>query len=59
MTKKKKIFSKKHKVWGIFVDCTECTRGCNGKSDDPCVNYKIKVPGEDGCFIGTIRRGVL
>jgi hypothetical protein len=39
----------------LFVDCTECNRGINGKDNDECsCGFKTKQPGLRGCFLGDI-----
>jgi len=50
----RKVASFYDKKGNLYVDCTECERGINGKDIDSCsAGWKRKKAGR-GCFIGTI-----
>jgi hypothetical protein len=39
----------------VYVDCSECTRGGNGKDADKCgAGGRIKRGDKGGCFMGTL-----
>lgn len=43
----------------MFVDCSECDRGGNGKAEEKCsCGWKVKRGKKGGCFMGTLLGGL-
>ncbi len=52
-------YSSKDSRGSVWVDCTECNRGVNGKDVDKCsAGHKHKIGGRGGCFIGKLIDGL-
>jgi hypothetical protein len=44
---------------GLFVDCSECERGGNGKAVDKCAcGWQKKRGKQGGCFLGKLLYGL-
>jgi hypothetical protein len=41
----------------LYVDCSECVRGGNGKDKDCSGGWTIKRPRKGGCFNGELIAG--
>jgi hypothetical protein len=42
-----------------YIDCSECDRGGNGKSDEKCsCGWRVKKGRKGGCFIGALIDGL-
>ena len=51
--------SKKDDKGHVYVDCSECDRGGNGKAKDKCsCGWKVKRAKHGGCYLGTLRDGL-
>ena len=51
--------SKKDNDGRVYVDCSECERGGNGKDKDKCAcGWQIKRGKQGGCFSGTLMDGL-
>ena len=56
---KKARFSERDNKGKLYVDCSECNRGGNGKEKDLCsCGWKIKTGRRGGCFLGTLLPGL-
>lgn len=43
----------------LYVDCSECERGGNGRDKDKCsCGWQVKRGKQGGCFLGTLRAGL-
>lgn len=43
----------------LYVDCTECNRGANGKDKDKCAaGWRYKKGNQGGRFMGTLIDGL-
>jgi hypothetical protein len=48
----------KDKDGRVFVDCSECERGGNGKAVDKCsCGWQKKRGRQGGCYLGTLMYG--
>lgn len=50
-----RLYDKNHK---LYVDCSECQRGGNGKKTCSA-GWKYKKPGVGGCFSGELIEGIV
>ena len=56
---KKAKYSEKDTKGKLFVDCSECDKGGNGKAEDKCAcGSKCKRGRLGGCFMGTLIAGL-
>ncbi|MGI5868664.1 MAG: hypothetical protein ACOX9C_04360 [Kiritimatiellia bacterium] len=59
MTEKKAKYSRKDSSGKLFVDCSECERGGNGRDENKCcIGWAFKQGRQGGCFAGTLRQGL-
>lgn len=43
----------------LAVDCTECTRGCNGSAEKCASGWRYKKGGFGYCYVGTLIPGII
>jgi len=57
---RKAKYSKRDTRGALYVDCSECDSGGNGKAQDKCAcAWKERRGGKGGCFSGTLRPGLI
>ncbi len=56
---KSTIYSFRDSRGALWVACSECNRGGNGKASDKCsTGWNCKRGGKLGCFCGTLIDGI-